>query len=310
MKNKIRVVVFGNQKICIACVRKLLSLPNVKLCAVVGSELPRDKQFGYDSISEYCKKNKIKFYNPEKLTEEFVEKIKAMKPDICFSIYYRYIFKSNLITLPKMGFLNIHPSLLPTYRGPAPTMWSLLRGEKYVGTTIHYIDKGVDTGDIVAQKRIRIPAGITGFELNELVMNEGIRLFKSNIKKILDGKNERYVQNPENASYFGAFVSSVSIIDWFSKKALIKRKVLALTKPYGGAVTYINGKKIIVWEVKILRAPLVNAGGPGRILKVYPNGSFVVTAVDGYIKITKFTLIRVAPKNYGKYIMIGNKLGL
>ena len=98
--------------------------------AVVGCESKQDELFGYPSVEEYCQKNGISYYNPNGLDNQFLELIKNLKPDLCFSLYYRNIFSPSYISIPPMGFINIHPSLLPKYRGPIPTFWALLNNEK------------------------------------------------------------------------------------------------------------------------------------------------------------------------------------
>lgn len=304
------VIVFGNQQISIDCLRILLNFRNVKVPCVVGSELPRDKTFGYPSVAEFCKTKKIKFYNPEVLDEKFFEVIKEYRPDLCFSIYYRKILDKNFVNLPRKGFVNMHPSLLPHYRGPAPTMWALINGEKVTGMTMHYIDEGVDTGDIISQVKVNIPTNITGFGLNTLVMKKGVQLFKKQIPKILNHRNRRLNQDPFKATYYGPYVKSISRIDWFDGKEKIKNRVSALTKPYAGTYSLLESKKIIIWKVKILRRFLKGAGGPGRITQVDKTGNFVVRCADGYIKAVDYLVEKVNKKYWPKYIKVGNKFEL
>jgi methionyl-tRNA formyltransferase len=303
----IKIIVFGNQKICIDCLNILRRKKDVEIGFVVGCELPRDKTFGYPSVRKYCKENNIKFYNPTVLDERILKLVENYKPDLCFSIYYRLIFKPPLINIPKMGFINFHSGLLPAYRGPAPTMWAIVKGENYSGMTIHYIDKGIDTGDIIVQKKVKIYRNTTGSKLNDKVMSAGVRLFRENIDKLLEGKNARRAQTKSGISYFGRFVPSVRNINWFDNKHLVERRVKALTKPYSGALAKVAGKQMVIWDAISLNRPLRHYGGPGRIVEVLDDHSFIVTTIDGYIRVLKYEFLNVRKRIYQKYIVKGVK---
>lgn len=298
-----KIIVFGNQQIAIDCIKILASTKDVNLLAVVGCERERDGRFGYPSLKKFCQENNIIYYNPEKLDNQFLEIIKELDPDICFSVYYRNIFSPDYISIPPMGFVNIHPSLLPKYRGSVPTFWALLNNEKEIGVTMHYIDRGIDSGDIIVQTKHKIPENITGFELNNIMVREGLTLFRKQLPLILMGKNKRVKQNEASATYFGPFSKKLRVINWLSPIEQIKRKVQALTKPYSGAKSFILDEELIIWEVEILKAYKKNLFDLGKITEVRNNG-FVVSGVDGFLLIKDFELSN--SQNISKYIKIGN----
>lgn len=303
----LKVIIFGNQQICVDCISVLNKNANIEVSCVVGSELERDIKFGYGSVRDFCRSKKIKFYNPEILDQNFLNEIKKYNADLCFSVYFRKILNQNYIDYPKMGFINMHPSLLPSYRGPAPTMWALIKGERMTGMTMHYIDVGIDTGDIIAQKKINIPRGITGFELNTLVMNKGVELFKEQLPKIINKKNKRIKQNHKIATYFGSFVPSVAQIQWFDNKDTIQNRVNALTRPYNGAVASLKGEKVIFWKIKILQSILKGSGGPGKIIAKSEDGSFIVRTVDGFIKVIDYEIFSTNKNIKSQFIRVGDR---
>lgn len=88
--------------------------------------------------------------------KESIAQISKYEPDIILSILGNQIFKKNLISVPQYGVLNLHTSLLPSYRGLLPTFWALLNDEEYTGVTVHLIDEGIDTGEIICQQKIKI----------------------------------------------------------------------------------------------------------------------------------------------------------
>jgi len=282
----VKVVVFGNQQIAIDCIKLLKKHKNVQILAIVGCEKKGDKNYGYPSLKNFSKNNSFKFYQPAKLDQRFLRKFKKLKPDLAFSIYFRKLFKPDFINIPKMGFINLHSSPLPKYRGPAPTLWALLNDEQYGGFTIHYIDQGIDSGDIIAQTKFEIPHNITGYELNSLAIKKGYQLFKKNLKNILSSRNSRKKQNNKEVSYFGYFNPSIRNIDWFLPAKSIYNRIRALSPPYPGATAKIKGQKIIIASAKITRANITIPRGPGIILRTYSNGDFLVSTVDGSLKIT------------------------
>lgn len=304
MKN---VVIFGNQQISIDCTQWLLKRRDVKIVAFVGCEKPRDHEYGYPSIKIFCNENDILFVSPPSLDEAFYELFKSWKPDICLSIYYRRILKSRYLSIPPMGFINLHPSLLPKYRGSMPTLWALFNNEKEVGSTIHYIDEGIDTGDIIAQKKYTLSRNITGYRLHTSLMKIGFSLFKKTFSLILNGRAVRTKQSHESATYFSSFNQQLLTVDWYSSSDKILSKIRALTKPYDGAVTHILDKDIIFWHAKKFMLSNKNLRGPGIIMKTYKDGTFVVSCIDGFLLVTEFTILETTQDFNSKYICIGNK---
>ena len=99
---------------------------------------------------------------------EVASKVKEACPDICVIAHFERIIKKDLLEIPPMGFINLHPSLLPYYRGLAPQHWPIINGEKETGITVHYVDEGTDTGDIILQKRISIGEDMYVAELHSI----------------------------------------------------------------------------------------------------------------------------------------------
>ncbi len=285
MKN---VIVFGNQKIAIDCIKSLRSLRDVNILCVVGSENENDKLFGYYSIGDYCQKEKLKYYNPEKLDDSIIKSLRNLNPDFCFSFYYRKIFKKECIDISSEGFINIHPSLLPKYRGPVPSMWALLNGDSQTGVTIHYIDEGIDSGDIIAQKEVQIDLSISGFDLNNRLMDEGSNLFQEILPLILSNRVKRVKQNYKDATYYGPFKPTIKYIDWHTQTKDIYNKVRTFKKPYVGARGIINGKEVVIWSVENISYSKRNLSGPGKIIHVNSDNTFIVSTVDGHLLIKEY----------------------
>ncbi len=274
LKNK-KVIVFGCQQIAVDSMEIMLK-KGIEIQAIITYELPLDKKYGYASVKELALKKKIPLYEPEKINKEFIQIIKNYNPDLILSIYYRKIFPPDLLKIPRLGCVNIHPGLLPYYRGPIPTFWALINGEKEFGVTLHYMDKGIDTGDIIAQTKIRIYDKDTGFTLNNKAMKAGTALFTRYLEKIINRSAKTKKQKKNEWSYFGKFSESLAIINWRKENRDIFNQVRASTKPFSGCLTSVLDKKIIIWKVKVLNKKF-KVIAPGKILKVNKDRSVAVS---------------------------------
>lgn len=258
-----RIVLFGCQRIANDVIAFLSSSGHTPV-AVVTHDEPRDKIFDYP-VAEYCFRLGIPTVRFDGKVD--ADLIAAQKPDLIVSAYYRKILPKKVIDLPKLGCINIHPGLLPRDRGPNPTLYNILRGEKQAGTTLHYIDEGMDTGDIIAQKVVEI-GDLTGFELNGVVMDAGVEMFKANLKSILDGTNNRVKQDDTMATCNTKFSNNMRFIDWNQPANAIVNHIKAYTEPYPGAIAY--SKKtghVIVLEATVIDE-MRSAHGPGYFERI------------------------------------------
>lgn len=116
------------------------------------------------SVAQLAKKYELPLFQPEKIKdEEFLNTVRELKPDICIVVAYGKILPQNLLGIPPMGFLNVHTSLLPKYRGAAPIQHALLSGEKVTGLTVQQMSLGMDEGDILIQEEWKVtPEDTTG----------------------------------------------------------------------------------------------------------------------------------------------------
>ncbi|MEW5960604.1 MAG: methionyl-tRNA formyltransferase [Chloroflexota bacterium] len=132
-----------------------------------------------------------------------VELLAGLRPDLIVVACFSLIFPPALLQLPRYGCLNLHPALLPAYRGPAPLFWMARNDERQAGVTLHFLDEGVDTGDIVAQATLSWPAGISGAELERRCAEAGAGLLLAAVQRLAQGQAvPRRPQPRTGASYF------------------------------------------------------------------------------------------------------------
>ena len=132
-------------------------------------------RFKYN-LEKFCKKMNIPYFFMTKSDENLEKWIKDKQPDIIVVYSMSQLLKENIFTIPKYGTINLHPALLPKYRGPNPLFWQYYNMEKEMGITLHYIDKGEDTGDIIYQEKLEIPFGLKLEVLNSILIKLGIKI--------------------------------------------------------------------------------------------------------------------------------------
>lgn len=159
------------------------------------------KSFFSEKIKDILKKNNINFFivNDNINNNKNLDLIKKFEPDIILSLTANQIFKDSLLSIPKICSLNLHTSLLPSYRGLMPSFWVMKNNEKYSGVSVFIIDKQIDTGNILCQSKFNIE-DLTHYELIKKSKKIGVECIISSIIKVLDN-NFSFIKNNYKNSY-------------------------------------------------------------------------------------------------------------
>ena len=203
-------------------------------------------------VKEYALEKGFDIYQPEKIrgNEEFVEKIKELSPDVICVVAYGKILPEVILDIPKYGSINVHGSLLPKYRGAAPIQWAVLNGDRKTGVTTMYMEKGMDTGDIILTKDTEIGEDETTGELWTRLSKMGGELLVETLRQIQDGTAPRIKQG-EDFSMAPMLDKEIAKIDWKKMNAQQIKNLVRGLNPIMGAVTFYNDKKIKLWKVSI-----------------------------------------------------------
>jgi len=135
--------------------------------------------------------------------------IEELQPDLVIAACFPHIFPEAMLKIPKIGCLNIHPSLLPAYRGPQPLFWQLRAGEQNMGVTVHWMDAGVDTGDILGRATVDLSDGVNSIEIDKLVAQAGAKLI---VSALSEDEWPRLLQGSAGASYQRAPTTADKVI--------------------------------------------------------------------------------------------------
>lgn len=211
------------------------------------------------------------------------EELKSSSCDLFLSVYNRFIVPEDVLSSMKTA-INFHPALLPKYRGPIPTYWALVEGEKECGVTAHYMTKEFDRGDVVFQEKFAIEPNETGFSLHQKAMRITAQLvFDVYDTLSANQKLPRSAQDESKATYTSAWNAEMRWIDWHESAAKIVRKVRALTRPYPGALTKISDRTVCVLDAMASSELVSESTSPGTIRQ---NADLIeVAAKDSWVKI-------------------------
>ena len=135
--------------------------------------------------------------------EESVACIKNFRPDLIAVANFSQILRSSLLSIAPLGVINLHPSMLPKYRGPMPLFWILKNRETRTGVSVHFVDEGVDSGDLILQAEVEVKPGDSEASLRQRLIEIGTPLFIEAVESLLDGSATRTPQNQSEMSYFG-----------------------------------------------------------------------------------------------------------
>jgi methionyl-tRNA formyltransferase len=302
-----KIVIFGCQQIAVDFIRYVLDQSNIEISLVVTYELALDKTYGYESVIENFSQSKIDVESPPRITKSLIDKVRDIDPDYIFSIYYRQVLPKALLSSAKISCINIHPSLLPLYRGPVPTAWAIENGEKEFGVTIHLMDEGIDTGDILVQEKYPILDNETGFELYTRGMKLGYELLVKSFKKII---NQEIKAKPQVGigTYFGKKRGKTTI-SWQQSAEAINNKIRSHSKPYNPAETALFNRYIFINKANVLHSEKYPAQGCGRIVDIVDENKLIISCAIGCLILEDFSIVPELTKEEEKiYFKIGNKL--
>ena len=302
-----KVIIFGCQQIAVDFINYLVTLPEIELPLVVTYELPMDQTYGYESVIREAGILGLTVRHPKRVTEELVQEIESIAPDIIFSIYYRKIFPQTLLDIPPLGCINVHPSILPDYRGPVPTAWAIENGETRTGVTIHYMDKGIDTGDILVQQEFPIGKQETGYELYTKAMEIGADMLKEHFWDLILGKIKS-VKQTGIGSYFGKKNSKYKI-DWQQRAEKINNNIRVHAKPYNTAESPILNHYVFINKAEIIKDGKYPPQGAGKIVDILEGEKLIVSCADGCLLLQDYDIFpELSEKEKIIYLRIGNKL--
>ena len=270
----------------------------------------RGMQMAMSEVKEYALSKGYKIFQPQKIRKnpEFIEEIKNLNADIACVVVYGKILPASFINLFKNGCVNVHPSLLPKYRGAAPIQWAIINGDTKTGVCTMYLDVGMDDGDVILKEDVDIDDDETAGELWDRLSTLGSKLLVKTLDNIEKGIIIRTKQD-DNYTIAPKIEKELSKIDWQAKSAIqIKHLVIGLT-PGIGTYTLLNGKKIKFWKVDVSTCEELNLEefAPGQVVISDEKKGLYIKTIDGVLKVLILQAENSKKMNVGDFLR-GNKI--
>lgn len=228
--------------------------------------------------------------HPDINSDEFFERIEGYNCNLLVSMSFNQIFRKRLIDLPVEGIINCHAGRLPFYRGRNILNWALINDEKEFGITVHYVDQGVDTGDIIIQEQFPISDEDNYATLLERAHENCPRLLLEAIKLIQCSQVMPFPQRDisSNGTYCSTRIPGDEKLDWNQSSRNVFNFVRAICKPGPQARCMLNGNEVLINKVELVDGAPIYKGIPGAVLKKTAAG-LLVKILDSYVRITELS---------------------
>jgi len=225
---------------------------------------------------------------PQSLREEMsATELRALNPDLVVVAAFAYLLPPQVLDVPRYGCVNVHPSLLPRHRGPSPVATALLRGDTETGVSVMLMDRGLDTGPILAQERIAIADEDTTGSLTMHLADLGASLLLGTIDGWLDGSVSAQPQNERDATSSARITAREGRLDWSLPAEVLWRQVRAY-HPWPGSYALWNGQRLKVHSA--LPLALQPPHAPGTVVDVSGPCSVGVVTADGVLGLRRIQL--------------------
>ena len=259
---------------------------NIKL-VITNPDKPKGRgmNLAFSPVKEYAIEKNLEVMQPLKIrnNQEVLELLKNINPDLICVVAYGKIIPEEILEIPKFGSINVHGSLLPKYRGAAPIQWAVLNGDKETGITTMYMDKGMDTGDMILKEKVEIGDDETTGELWDRLSILGANLLVKTVDLIEKGEAPRKKQEGE-FSIAPMLDKEMAKIDWNNMDATKIKNLVRGLNPIMGAYTFLNGKKIKFWKVQNMDDNEENIA-PGTVIKSNPKEGLFIKTINGIISV-------------------------
>lgn len=300
-----RVMFIGSKHLGVRTLEAIYSLSPKKLYSIVTLNDSKDVRCKLNEFEEFSKHTGIRYHALTK-PSELETVVEEDAPEMCIVVGWYWIIKETLLKRVPKGFLGIHASLLPKYRGSAPLVWPIINGDKESGLSLFYFDKGMDTGDIVAQKHFSIMEDDTIAKVLSKAETLTIELLDENYPLLLKETAPRIPQKHNEATYCSQRRSEDGRINWQASNVEIYNAIRAQTHPYPGAFCFTEkGKKLTIWKARLFSQEYY--GVPGLAVQVFDN-YVVITCGRGAICLYKVQLESSEEEVASKILKYGKRL--
>ena len=307
------LIFMGTPGFAVPSLRALLDAGAEILLVVTQPDRPRGRgrRVAAPPVKQLAQERGLEVYQPKKVkSPEAVEHITALGPSCLVVVAYGQLLSAEILEIPPLGAVNVHASLLPKYRGPAPIHWALIQGEAETGVTTMFMDADMDTGDILLQREAVIQPEETAGSLHDRLAEKGARILVKTLHLLKQGSLEPRAQDSSQATYAPMLAKEDGRVDWHEDAERICCRIRGLD-PWPGGFTTWQGKRLKLFGCRALS--ISTQAEPGTVIAAAEDG-LQVAAGEGAVLIETVQLeggrpLAVTDFLRGHQFQVEDKLG-
>lgn len=271
MNKRFKIVFMGTPDFAVPALAALHDCRHEVKLVVTQPDRPRGRgrKLAPSPVKTAARKMGYAVVQPETIRDRAFEKhLRELAPDLFIVVAFGHILGKKLLQVPRIGAINIHASLLPKYRGPAPIQWAILKGEKKTGVTTMFMDEGMDTGDILLSTKVDIRPDDTSATLHDRLALLGGDLLIKTLSAIETGGAIPLPQDHDQATYTTLLKKEDGRIDWKKPVESLDAFIRGMS-PWPGAFTFLEDKRLKIFAA--VPVPLEVAEKPGTVVRGFPD---------------------------------------
>ena len=280
MSDPLKIVFMGTPRFAVPSLRALESCNCVVELVVTQPDRPRGRgrRLAPPPVKEAAVEMGCQVLQPESVrTEDFYDTLVATRPDLFVVVAFGHILPKRILEIPAFGSVNLHASLLPAFRGPAPIHRAIINGETETGVTSMLMDKGLDTGEILLSETVPIRPDDTAGSLHDRLADAAARVLARTISGFESGEIRPIPQNHAAATYAPLLSKSDGRIDWSKPAEEVERFIRGMS-PWPGAFTFMGDMRLRIFRADVCRA--TEPRPPGTVIRGFDNELRVACGKD------------------------------
>ncbi len=287
-----RLVFMGTAPFAVPCLNAAAEAGHEILAVVSQPDRPRGRGMSLQpsAVKAAALARDFSVLQPEKASApDFVQALRELAPAAIVVVAYGQILRQRVLDLPRLGCINVHGSLLPALRGAAPIQWAIINGLAETGVSTMFMDRGMDTGDVIDEVRSPVYVEDTAATLGERLAELGASLLVTTLSQVEAGTAARTPQDPALASYAPLLTKETGAVDWKEAAVVIRNRIHGCN-PSPGAYCHRGTETIKLWRAEV--SDTVGSEIPGTVLETQP---LLLTTGAGVLN-----LLEVQPPNRGR----------
>ncbi len=280
---QLKLVFMGTSAFALPVLETIINSRHILEAVITIPDRPQGRGYKLvpSPVKQKAEQEGFPLYQPSSLQEEdFFCALKAISPHLLVVVDFGKMVPQELVEMASKGGINLHPSLLPYFRGPAPIQRAIMAGAVKTGVSVIYLEKKMDGGDIICQEEEAILPEDTAGDLRQRLSLKGARVLGDSIEMIASGEVSAVPQEEALATYAPPVEKNEARLNWEQEGKDLANIIRALN-PTPGAFTFLRGKRVKIWKAKY--SPAIRGEHPGEIIEIDASGIWVAAGKAGVL---------------------------